>query len=97
MAQVQSKAPKRPASATDWMRRADAGEPDALFNLGLMYSTGDGAPLDYVTAHKWLNLAAMAGSEEARALRAEIARDMSPSEISEAQRRAREWQRKNAH
>src|SRR2546430_93598 len=97
MAQVQGKAAKRGAAATDWMARAELGEPDALFNLGLMYSTGDGAPLDYITAHKWFNLAAMAGSEEARAVRAEIARDMSPTEIAEAQRQARDWQRGHAH
>ena len=81
----------------DWFRKAEAGEPDALFNLGLIYSTGDGVPLDYVSAHKWMSLAAMAGSSEARTLRAELARDMSPAELAEAQRQAREWQRAHAH
>ena|SRR5258708_39509854 len=97
MALVQGKMAKRGASASDVLSRAESGEPDALFNLGLMYSTGDGAPLDYVTAHKWFNLAAMAGSEEARAVRAELARDMAPAEIAEAQRQARAWQRQHAH
>jgi TPR repeat protein len=97
MAGLQSKTPKRRASPNHWLARAESGEPDALFNLGLMYSTGDGAPLDYVTAHKWFNLAAMAGSQEARAVRAELARDMSPAEIAEAQRQAREWQRQHVH
>jgi len=97
MASLQDKAPKRRVSSNHWLERAESGEPDALFNLGLMYSTGDGAPLDYITAHKWFNLAAMAGSQEARAVRAELARDMSPEEIAEAQRLAREWQRQHTH
>lgn len=87
----------KPTPNNDWFRKAEAGEPDALFNLGLIYSTGDGVPLDYVSAHKWMSLAAMAGSSEARTLRAELARDMSPAELAEAQRQAREWQRAHAH
>lgn len=74
-------------------RAADRGVAEAQFELGLMYSTGHGAPLDYITAHKWFNLAAMQGITEAREHRADLARDMSPAEISEAQRMAREWAR----
>jgi hypothetical protein len=60
--------------------------------LGLLFSTGQkGAPLDYVTAHKWLNLAALRGNGEAKRLRTELADVMSREEISEAQRQAREW------
>ena len=68
-------------------------EPDALYELGLNYSIGQGVPQDLVTAHKWLNLAAQRGSRRARDIRAEIARDMTPSQIAEAQRQAREWGR----
>lgn len=64
---------------------------DALFELGLSYSIGDGVPQDLVLAHKWLNLAAMSGSERARSIRAEIASCMTPDQIAEAQRLAREW------
>jgi uncharacterized protein len=85
------------APTNDWFRKAEAGEPDALFNLGLIYSTGDGVPLDYVSAHKWMSLAALKGSTEARTLRTELARDMSAAELAEAQRQAREWQRTHAH
>jgi len=67
------------------------------FDLGLAYSTGDGAPLDLVTAHKWLNLAALAGNAEARRLRAELARDMTPAELAEALRLARAEQRQVMH
>ena len=65
--------------------------PEALFKLGMMYSTGVTAPPDYIAAHKWFNLAAMHGYKEAIQLRREIAALMSEAEISAAQRAARDW------
>jgi hypothetical protein len=44
-----------------------------------------------VIAHKWLNLAACQGSEEARVLRAEVSEVMAREDIATAQRLAREW------
>ena len=67
------------------------GTPDALFELGLMYCAGRDVQLDLVSAHKWFNLAALRGNEDARRYRMEIAHDMSKAEIAEAQRQAREW------
>jgi TPR repeat protein len=73
---------------------AAGGDTDALFDLGVAYSTGShGAPCDLIEAHKWFNLAAVGGHEEAALCRAEIADDMTAREIAEAQRRAREWLR----
>ncbi|MDO9125238.1 hypothetical protein [Parvibaculum sp.] len=70
---------------------AEGGKCDALYNLGLMYSTGNGVEVDLVTAHKWFNLAAMQGSLPARTCRAELTVEMTPAQIAEAQRQAREW------
>jgi TPR repeat protein len=82
----------RRAYAQRYLQKAEAGESVAQLKLGLLYSTGQkGVPLDYVTAHKWLNLAAVRGSGEAKLLRTELAGVMSREEISEAQRQAREW------
>jgi TPR repeat protein len=67
------------------------GRSDALYNLGLAYSTGQGVHVDYVAAHKWFNLAAMKGVDEARTWRAQLSREMSTVQIAEAQRQAREW------
>lgn len=64
---------------------------EQLYRLGLSYSTGQGAPLDYVEAHKWFNLAAMMGNDEALAYRAELSEHMSKIEIAKAQRAARVW------
>lgn len=64
---------------------------DTFCNMGLMYATGRGVATDLVTAHKWLNIAAIKGSERAAALRAELARSMSKTELATALRAAREW------
>jgi TPR repeat protein len=73
---------------------AASGDNDALFDLGVAFSTGShGAPCDLIEAHKWFNLAAVAGHEEAALCRAEVSDDMTAREIAEAQRRAREWLR----
>jgi hypothetical protein len=75
-------------------RIADAamGDVDALYDLGVAYSTGsDGVDVDLVEAHKWFNLAALSGSEAAQECRADIADEMTAREIAEAQRGARAW------
>jgi TPR repeat protein len=70
---------------------AQGGAPDALFALGLMYCSGREVPLDLVQAHKWFNLAALRGNQEAKRYRSEVALEMSKREIAEAQRQARQW------
>ncbi len=75
-------------------RLADAarGDKDALYELGVAYSTGThGIEVDLVEAHKWFNLAALNGSSRGQESRAEIAEEMSAREIAEAQRQARAW------
>jgi TPR repeat protein len=67
---------------------------DACYNLGVAFSTGShGVGCDMVEAHKWFNLAAVSGHEEAAWCRADISDEMTAREIAEAQRRAREWLR----
>ncbi|MEL0212511.1 MAG: hypothetical protein VW891_18350 [Novosphingobium sp.] len=73
---------------------AASGDSSALFDLGVAYSTGShGVECDLVEAHKWFNLAAVGGHDEAAHCRADIADEMTAREIAEAQRRAREWLR----
>ena len=76
---------------TQYEMDAKQGRADALYNLGLAYSTGQGVDVDFVAAHKWFNLAAMKGSEIAKNWRAQISREMNTNQIAEAQRLAREW------
>lgn len=75
-------------------RIADAarGDTGALYDLGIAFSTGSGGvDVDMIEAHKWFNLAALNGSEEAMMCRADISDDMTAREIAEAQRQARAW------
>lgn len=67
------------------------GQPDALLELGLKYCTGRDGRVDLVQAHKWFNLAAMRGNEDAKRHRFEIAQDMSKADVALAQKLAREW------
>ena len=68
---------------------------DTFYELGMIYSVGRSVPVDYVSAHKWFNLAAMKGNQNAIRLRREIADQMSEAEIAAAQRAARAWLKAN--
>jgi len=75
-----------------WFRKAsDQGDAIAQNNLGVMYYNGWGVPQDYVSAHMWFNLAAAGGQEGARKNRDLIMAIMSPAQIGESQKLAREW------
>ncbi len=62
-----------------------------FYRIGLLYANGMGVAEDYVSAHKWFNLAAKKGYKEARVARRELVDYMSTRELREAQRGAREW------
>lgn len=70
---------------------AGRGDGEACHALGVVLSTGSVDRRDLIEAHKWFNLGALYGYEEAALSRADIAAEMARSEIAEAQRRAREW------
>lgn len=75
-----------------YLADAMAGDISALFNLGVAYSTGSNSvECDLIEAHKWFNLAASRGHEDASFCRADISDEMTAREIAEAQRRARRW------
>ncbi len=76
----------------DYLAAASQGDISAHFDLGVSFSTGsNGAQCDLIEAHKWFNLAAAQGHEEAAWCRADISDEMTAREIAEAQRRARQW------
>ena len=58
-----------------------------------MYEDGRGVPQDYVRAHMWFNLAASgaSGHDWMIKYRDLVAAKMTPDQIAEAQRMAREW------
>ena len=78
--------------AVRWYRlAAEQGQAGAQNNLGLMYEEGQGVPQDYVLAHMWMNLATARGSEKAFKSRDTLEKLMTPAQLAEAQRLAREW------
>ena len=70
---------------------AEGGAPDALFELGLIYASGREVDQDFITAHKWFNLAALRGNDDAKRYRLELSREMTKMQIACAQKLAREW------
>ena len=84
--------PQDYAEAMKWYRlAAEQGDADAQYIVGVMYHNGEGVPQDYIVAHMWWNLAANQGNELARQNREKLAANMTPAQIAEAQRLAREW------
>ena len=74
------------------MAEAESGSVEALYELGVTYSTGRGGiQVDLIEAHKWFNLAALNGCTRGQQCRAEISIEMTAREIAEAQRQARSW------
>jgi TPR repeat protein len=84
--------PESYAEAVKWYRlAADQGNATAQVFLGNMYAYGQGVPQDHVRAHMWFNLSAAHGGQVAAEARDNIARRMTPAQIAEAQKLAREW------
>ena len=80
---------------------AELGDATAQYNLAVMYDNGRGVLQDYVQAHKWYNLAASRYARWEADVGASAARNrdrltarMTPAQIAEAQKMAREWEPK---
>ena len=88
-------APQSSQMALFWFSRA-AGHEDALAlaKLGLMYAQGRGVLQDYIQAHMWYNLSAARGEVRSADARDALAKQMTLTQIAEAQRLAREWRPK---
>jgi uncharacterized protein len=85
----------RYGEAVNWYRKAaDQGLADAQYNLGILYAKGRGVPQDYVQAYMWFNLLAEQGDTNATKNRDLVAPRMTPEQIAEAQKLAREWKPK---
>jgi TPR repeat protein len=87
--------PQDDAEAAKWYRlAAEQGNAAAQFGLGDLYDLGKGVPQDYVRAHMWFNLAAAKGAGRAVKFREFVSSKMTPAQIAEAQKLAREWKPK---
>ena len=82
--------------AVKWyLLAAEQGSASAQYNLGVMYDNGEGVTQDYVRAHMWFNLVTSKGSKKGRENREKVAKKMTPAQISEAQKMARDCEKKN--
>ena len=88
-------APQSDRMALFWFHQA-AEQQDAVAcaKLGLMYVQGRGVLQDFVQAHMWYNLSAAQGETRSAEARDALAQRMTPAQIAEAQRLAREWKPK---
>ncbi|MFQ5961751.1 MAG: tetratricopeptide repeat protein [Candidatus Methylomirabilales bacterium] len=83
------------SESANWARKAaEQGDRWGQWRLGSWYSHGP--QRDKVRAYMWLTLAVEQGSEKAADERDEVAEDMTPAQIAEAQRLAREWKPKRS-
>lgn len=87
--------PQDYAEAAKWYRlAATQGNADAQFNLGTMYAKGQGVAQNYVRAHLWFSLSSFSGNANAVSSRQLAARRMTPQQLEQAQKIARECQQR---
>lgn len=83
--------PKDYASAMGlYTRAAELGEPWAQFAIALLYDQGLGVERDPVQAYRWFDIAGD-GHEHAIHNRDSVAEELTPEQIEEGRRLAREW------
>ena len=77
---------------------AEAGDADAQYDLAVLFHVGEDLPQDYVQAWKWYAVAAARFPPEDPTMRERAVKNrdrvaalMSPAQLAEARRLAREW------
>ena len=87
--------PRDYQGAAQWCRLvAEQGHAGAQVLLGAMYHLGQGVPRDDVLAHMWVTLATAHGIAVAVKWRDLFEQSMTPAQLAEARRLAREWKAK---
>ena len=84
--------PQDYGEAMKWYRlAAEQGVAGAQYNLGGMYANSLGVRQNNVQAYMWISLAAAQGHELAAKGVEFLEKEMTPDQLAEAQRLAREW------
>ncbi|MNV95887.1 Localization factor PodJL [compost metagenome] len=72
--------------AAAWFRKAaEQGDSSAQLNLGAMYAVGQGVVQDHKLAYVWFSVAAANGYTLAMGPRDEVAQELTPASLAEAQ------------
>ncbi len=78
--------------AVKWYRKAaEQNYAKAQCNLGVCFYNGNGVAKDWVEAYRWLLLAARQGDEDAKKNLTALERKLTPEQIAEGQKRARDF------
>lgn len=73
-------------TALKWYRLAsEQGDAGSQNNLGFMYQSGEGVAPDNLQAYMWLSLGALNGDEEAVINKDNLAKQMTPADMTKAQ------------
>jgi TPR repeat protein len=70
---------------------AEQGHLEAQLLTGICHALGKGVLEDYVEAYKWFMLAATNGHKDAEGMRQSLRKKMTPAQVEESQRRAKEF------
>lgn len=90
--------PRDYAESLYWCTRAaENGSADAQFAVGQYYfdGLGYGYKRDYLQSYIWYSRASAQGNEEARSMIETLESEMTPLQVDEAQRLARDWKPRN--
>ena len=82
--------------AVKWLRKAaDQGYFPAQYDLGFIYANGKGVEQNFVTGYAWWNIAATNGQQNAKKGLPQVAKAMTPDQITKAEALAKEMIKKN--
>ena len=74
---------------------SEQGSPQAQHNMAYIYYNGQGVKIDKVYAHMWASIASSNGFVNSKDLLEAFNKEMTPSQIQEAQRLTEECVKKN--
>lgn len=72
------------AAARAFRPVAEAGDAEAQYMMGRLYSLGDGVPRDFIAAWRWFDRAARAGHAEAATARQALDHVLTPGQLAQA-------------
>ena len=83
------------AEALKWFTQAaEQGDAEGQTALGMMYALGRGVEPNLVQANKWIFIAAEQGNKDALMARTQLAAKLTPEQLAESIKLAKEWQDK---
>lgn len=78
--------------AAKWyLKAAENGLPSAQGQVAVLYVVGDGVSMDTIESYKWATIAIENGFQPSKDFRDNVAKSMTPEQITKAQDRAKEW------